>query len=83
MQTARLASGQRKVLNVAECLGLDSNNQYVLKDVYKFVAESTDANGKILGSLQRAGHIPTFASDPFSRGLGDQVKETLGVFVPK
>lgn len=83
VQTARLASGQRKVLNVAECLGLDSNNQYVLKDVYKFVAESTDANGKILGSLQRAGHIPTFASDPFSRGLGDQVKETLGVFVPK
>ncbi len=83
LQTARLSDGSRRVMNVAECVGLDSDNQYVLRDIYRFEIESFREDGSIVGKSVRAGAVPTFANEPFIRGLGSQVVETRGVFVPE
>ncbi len=83
IQTSRFADGSRRLLYLSECLGLDKDNQYIIKDIYRFRYESMDKNGRILGNLYRTGYIPSFAGEPFDRGMEDYVKETAGVFVPR
>ena len=82
VQTARLSDGSRRLQYVSECCGLDEKNQYVFKDVYRFRREGVDSKGNIIGKIERTGYSPTFAKAPFERGMEEQVKETLGVFVP-
>ncbi|MBQ9873319.1 MAG: CpaF family protein [Thermoguttaceae bacterium] len=83
VQTARLSDGSRRLQHVAECLGLDEKEHYVFKDIYKFRRRGVDAEGRIIGGIERTGYVPTFAKEPFERGLGDEVKLTRGVFDPE
>ncbi len=83
IQTARLSDGTRRLQNVAEGLGLDEKNQYVFKDIYKFRRRSVDEQGMIVGGIERTGYVPTFAREPFERGMEDLIVETRGVFAPE
>jgi len=81
IQTARLGDGSRRLQYVSECVGLDENEKYVFRDIYRFKAKGLDSEGRIVGTSSRVGNVPTFASEPFVKGLGNLVRETRGIFV--
>lgn len=83
LQIARLSDGSRRVQSIAEVLGLDNNHNYRMQYLYYFQARGRDAEGRIVGELRPTGVKPSFSSEPFDLGLGDQVKRTNNLFTPR
>jgi pilus assembly protein CpaF len=82
VQIARFADGSRRVQAIAEVLGLGDDNNYRFQDLYRFHGRGVNAEGDLVGYLRPTGGRPSFASEPFDLGLGDQVKLTSGMFSP-
>ncbi len=80
IQITRYSDGSRKVRGISECLGLDESNEYVFRDLYRFVPRGRDDDGKILGELQPTGEKPSFASEAAEMGFQDRVKLTSKLF---
>jgi pilus assembly protein CpaF len=60
IQIKRFHDGSRKVSHISEVLGVDEHGRYSTQDLFKFVQTGKDADGKILGSMQPCGNLPTF-----------------------
>lgn len=81
VQVARLRDGSRRVLGIAECLGLDEKNNYIFSEIYKFHFRGIDPEtGRINGELLRTDNKPSFADEPVNQGIGHLVQKTAGVF---
>jgi len=78
---SRMSDGSRRVQCVTEMLGLNAQNQYEFRDIFRFQASGRDAEGKVLGKLQPIG-MPTFAEEPFTMGFGELVRLTASCFRP-
>lgn len=59
VQQTRLRDGSRKVTAVTEVVGMEGDT-VVLQDVFKFVEEGVDANGKVVGQIVATGLRPMF-----------------------
>lgn len=59
VQQARLRDGSRKVINITEVQGMEENN-IVIQDVFTWVEEGQDENGKVIGALKPTGLRPKF-----------------------
>lgn len=66
---ARFSDGTRKITGVSEVVGLSSDFQLDLKDVFVFRQKGMDADGKILGDFEPTGYIPLCYEDFATRGL--------------
>jgi pilus assembly protein CpaF len=62
VQVNRFADGSRRLSAVSEVEGLDENEKYRLRDLYRFRAEGRDADGRIRGRL-----VPTGRKSRYSR----------------
>lgn len=80
LQISRFADGTRRVQAITEVLGLDEHQNYQTRDIYRFVASGSDADGRVVGELQLTGAIPTFSTEPSSLGIGDRVQLTRDLF---
>ncbi len=80
LQLSRFDDGSRRVQTISEVRGMDERGEYVTADLYQFQAEGRDQEGKILGRLQPTGEIPSFSSEPYKLGIGDQVILTKNMF---
>lgn len=80
VQVGRLQDGSRRLRGISECLGLDGANEYVFRDLYRFHAQGCDAEGKVIGGLERTGERPSFASEVGELGLQDRVERTRDLF---
>lgn len=80
IQLARFDDGSRRVQAISEVLGLSAEGSYEVRDLFLFQAAGRDNEGKILGSLQPTGELPTFADEPHRLGLGDRVRLTADLF---
>lgn len=80
LQISRFGDGTRRVQAITEVLGLDEQQNYKTRDIYKFVASGSDADGRVVGELKMTGAIPTFSAEPFSLGIGDRVQLTSDLF---
>ncbi|MCA9096939.1 MAG: CpaF family protein [Planctomycetaceae bacterium] len=80
VQIARMSDGSRRLQTISECLGLDSQNNYVFKDLYRFHAKGRDAEGRIIGELLPTAETPSFWDEPQQYGLQDQIKLTAARF---
>ncbi len=69
VHTARLADGTRKVTQITEITGMLDEVHIGLKDIFAFRQVSTDEQGKIQGSFQPTGTIPTFFEEFRKRGI--------------
>ncbi|MGA2286242.1 MAG: CpaF family protein, partial [Dehalococcoidia bacterium] len=56
---ARASDGRRRVTLVSEITGMESQI-VTMQDLYRFDEMGIDANGRLLGSLQPTGIMPTF-----------------------
>jgi pilus assembly protein CpaF len=69
VHTARLSDGSRKVTQITEITGMLDEVHVGLKDIFAFRQVSTDEQGKIQGSFQPTGTVPTFFEDFRKRGI--------------
>lgn len=78
VQTERLLDGSRKVTKVSEISGMEGET-VTLQDIFVFQQTGLDEKGKIIGSHQPTGVIPSFISKIEAKG------ETIppGLFTPR
>jgi len=60
IQLSRMQDGSRKVTHISEGTGMDLQGNYMTNDVYLFEQTGRDKDGKVLGSLNPTGNLPTF-----------------------
>jgi pilus assembly protein CpaF len=59
VQQARLRDGSRKITYITEVIGMEGDT-VVLQDIFKFVEEGADKDGKIIGGIRPTGLRPMF-----------------------
>lgn len=75
IQLSRMQDGSRKVTHISEGTGMDIRGNYTTNDIYLFEQTGRDKEGKVLGTLNATGNIPTFMREievnhlPFPREL--------------
>ena len=63
IQISRLSDGSRRVINISEVRGLDKDFNYIVVPIYKMSNLVRAADGKLAGSLQPTGEIPSFMAE--------------------
>lgn len=76
VQLARLGDGSRRIISIAECLGLDREQNYVFQELYRFEAAGRDDEGRILGEMRPTGIKPSFAAEVAQMGFQNEVELT-------
>jgi pilus assembly protein CpaF len=61
VQVNRFADGSRRISAVSEVEGLDDNEKYRVRDLYRFQVEGRDADGRIHGRLHATGRRSRFS----------------------
>ncbi len=74
VQQSRLRDGTRKIVSIAEVLGIEGD-QVKLQEVFTFKQTGIDPEGKVLGQLTPTGVKPHFLE--FLRTVGEDLPETL------
>ena len=59
MQAARLRDGSRKITHITEVVGMEQDT-IVMQDIYKFVQQGVNEEGKAYGSFECTGVRPSF-----------------------
>jgi len=59
IQVARFPDGSRRVTDISEITGMEGQ-MITMQDIFKFVQEGVDPDGKVLGALQPTGIRPSF-----------------------
>jgi pilus assembly protein CpaF len=68
IQLQRLADGQRKVTSVAEITGMEGDI-IQMQEIYKYVRERTEDDGKVVGAHWATGVRPRFLADLKAQGI--------------
>ncbi len=70
VQLSRFPDGSRKVVQIAEGTGLDSNGQYGFTDLFTFQAGGIDSDERVIGDMAWTGRKPSFQAELVGKGLG-------------
>ena len=69
IQAKRMHDGSRKISHISEVLGVDDGGRYSTQDIFKFVQTGKEADGKILGTMEPCGVLPTFMDEMEVNGI--------------
>lgn len=69
VHTARLSDGSRKVIQITELAGMKDEMHIDLKDVFVFKQTALGEGGKVIGSFQPTGYIPSFYEEIKIKGI--------------
>src|SRR6266487_4519148 len=62
IQLQRLSDGRRRLVSISEITGMEGE-VFQMHEVYRFIKESTDVKGNILGTFKATGIRPTLLDD--------------------
>jgi pilus assembly protein CpaF len=68
VQANRLQGGARKVTHITEILGMEQDT-IVMQDIFKFVQDGVDENGRCVGHFISTGIRPSFMDRMESNGV--------------
>jgi pilus assembly protein CpaF len=68
VQQTRLSDGSRKVTAISEVVGVEQEN-LELRPLFEFVRTGTSAEGKVIGSFQATGYLPSYLPELIVKGL--------------
>jgi pilus assembly protein CpaF len=68
LQLERLSDGRRRLTSVAEVTGMEGDI-ILMQEIFKFVREGVDADGKVLGEMRPMGIRPKFMEVLTARGI--------------
>lgn len=80
LQLARLDDGSRRVVAISEIMGMDKDQNYVVKPIFEFKAKGRDEEKRILGRLEWSENKPSFISEIEEHGFQDRVKLCAPLF---
>ncbi len=63
IQASRFHDGSRKVSHISEVLPLGEDGNYRVSDIFLFKQTGTGDGGRVLGSLEPTGAVPTFLEE--------------------
>lgn len=75
VQLSRMSDGSRKTTHISEGLGMDVQGNYQTRDIYLFEQTGRTTSGKIIGTINPTGNIPSFMREmevnhlPFTREM--------------
>jgi pilus assembly protein CpaF len=72
--------GSRKINRITEALGLDGNNQYQVRDLYRFRLDGRTPEGNLVGKLEAVGEKPSFSRAPYEQGLQHLIRLTKAMW---
>lgn len=82
LHTGRLPDGSRKVLSMAEVLGLDPEGNYNIKEIFSYRQTGKSPDGSVIGSHVSTGHIPSFYDEIRNHGLSYPIETFSEAGVP-
>ncbi|MCD6540099.1 MAG: CpaF family protein [Candidatus Omnitrophica bacterium] len=62
VQQEQLVDGSRKITRISEIVGLDSEDNIIIKDLFSFTQEEITPQGEVRGFFSPTGVLPTFLS---------------------
>jgi pilus assembly protein CpaF len=68
VQLQRLSDGRRRVVSISEVTGMEGDVTQ-LQEIYRFVKESIDKQGNVIGSFRATGIRPNFLADLKPAGI--------------
>jgi len=68
VQLQRMPDGRRRVVSIGEITGMEGDT-IQMQELYKFVKESVDRKGNIVGSYRATGIRPNFLADLKAYGV--------------
>ncbi|MCB0324152.1 MAG: CpaF family protein, partial [Bdellovibrionales bacterium] len=68
IQASRLPDHSRKITHISEVLPLSTDGSYQVEDVFRFVHSKTE-NGRIVGSHQLTGYVPSVLGEMRIAGM--------------
>jgi pilus assembly protein CpaF len=68
VQLQRLSDGKRRVTGISEVIGAEGD-AIQMQEIFRFVRQSTDEDGRVHGFYQATGVRPKFLAELTSRGL--------------
>jgi pilus assembly protein CpaF len=68
VQLQRLSDGRRRVVSISEITGMEGDVTQ-LQEIYRFVKESIDKGGNVIGSFRATGIRPNFLADLKPAGI--------------
>jgi septum site-determining protein MinD len=69
IHTARLPDGTRKIIEVAEVVGMRDEVHVELQNIFVFKQTGVDAQHNIIGDFHATGYIPSFMDEMKRRGI--------------
>ncbi len=70
VHTARLSDGSRKIMQVAEVIGMSQDLQHIeLRDIFVFRQKGMDEYGRVIGEFVFTGVVPVFYDKLIQRGI--------------
>jgi len=79
VQTARMSDGSRRVIQIAEVLGMLDEMHINMQDLFRYRQTGVDRDGNVEGYFTPTGNIPSFYDEIRARGI----QLSREVFVPK
>jgi pilus assembly protein CpaF len=80
VQISRFRDGSRRLLEIAEVLGLDQSGDYQTQSIYEFVMREKATRTKVVGDLVWTGRKPSFGHELALLGYTDEVDKTAPLF---
>lgn len=74
--TRFVEDGSRKITRITEARGLDDNNRYQLRDLFRTRFQGRTRDGRLIAELQPTGETPSFAPEAVEQGLTDSLRLT-------
>ena len=69
VHTARLSDGTRRITQISELAGMKNDIDVNLRDIFVFRQTGMDGQGKVIGSFQATGHLPSFIEELKIKGI--------------
>jgi len=69
VQQTRLSDGSRRITAISEIAGLDAEGGLRLRPLYEFVRTGMAEGGRVEGSYQSTGYLPSFLPELLIGGL--------------
>lgn len=78
VQTSRLHDGSRKVIEIAEIVGMSDDGKIICNVLFKFVPEG-EKDGKVYGHFESAKIRPQVTDKAIAFGLEKELYRTMGI----
>lgn len=69
VQQSRFSDGSRRIVSIAEVVGMDDNYEIQLRPIFEFQRSGIAGDGKVLGEYRATGYLPSYLDAFISYGL--------------